>query len=348
MFTIAVITLFFIASAIFSFLDTEKNRTVVIVYVVLSFFLFLISGLKPIGIDNDSDAYVRYFYNASSDGVELSFVFIANTLNALFVGPQALFVIYAALSIPLKSYSIFKQTDFWFLSMVVWLSRYFVLHDMTQIRVAVASSIFLYSIQYLANGEKKKYLFCCCLAAFFHYSAFVLFPLTCMGNKTLNIKWKYFLFILPLMGYMLSSLHINLFSLIPFPYVQEKIAVYEKARDMGFMGMDEINIFNPMYLIRLLLYYILLWKYDVIKNETNNLSILLKVFALSYICYTVFSFIPVVAFRVSELYGIVEILLLPYIINVVTPKWVGKLLVILLFSYIYYLTIFANELLSFA
>ena len=57
--------------------------------------------------------------------------------------------------------------------------------------------------------------------------------------------------------------------------------------------------------------YILLWKYDVIKEKTSIISLLLKIYALSIVSLIVLTPLPVLSFRVSELYGVVEIILIP-------------------------------------
>lgn len=342
---VILLTLFIIACAL-SFFDADKNKATIITYVVMAVIMVAVAGLRPIGIDNDSNNYVGYFYWGGDDTVELSFVIISAIIRKIADEPQILFIVYALLSIPFKAYIITKLTDLWFLALAVWLSRYMILQDMTQIRVAVSTAVFLYSLLFLDNGRKDKYLLCCVVATFFHYSAIVMFPLVFIGNKELSKKWIIALYALPVIGYMFSSLHINFLSLIPIPYLQEKVEIYEMARDEGLMGMDEINIFNSMYLLRLALYYLLLWKYDVVKEHTKYLPVFLKIFAFSYIAYTMLSFIPVFASRISEFYGIVELLLMPLVVYTVKPEWVAKCFLILVFAYITYLDLFKNELLN--
>lgn len=346
MIVVAVLIVLFIIASALSFFDEEKNRTLIVTYIVMTIIMVLTAGLKPINIDNDSNAYVSYFYYANDDTVELSFVMISSILRKIADEPQLLFIVYALLSIPFKAYALTKISDLWFLGLAVWLSRYMILHDMTQIRVAVSSAIFLYSLLFLESGDKRKYLLCCVAATFFHYSAVIMFPLVFCGNKDLTKRWLIALYALPVIGYMFSSLNINFLNLIPIPYVQEKVEIYEAARDDGFMGMDEINLFNPMYLLRLALYYLLLWKYEVVKEHCAKLPILLKIFAFSYVAYTMLSFIPVFAYRISEFYGITELVLMPLVIYTVKPEWLARCFLIAVFAYITYLDIFKNELLS--
>lgn len=346
MVTVAILITLFVAACALSFFESEKNKATIIAYVIIVTIMVLIAGFKPIGIDNDSNNYVGYFYWRGDDSVELSFVMISAILQKIADEPQLLFITYALLSIPFKAYVLTKLTDMWFLALAVWLSRYMILQDMTQIRVAVSTAIFLYSLLFLDQGRKDKYLLCCLAATFFHYSAVVMFPLAFLGNKDLGKKWLIALYVLPIAGYLLSSLHINFLNLIPIPYVQDKVQVYEMARDEGFMGMDEINLFNPMYLLRLALYYLLLWKYDVVKEHSKYLPLLLKIFAFSYVAYTMLSFIPVFAYRISEFYGITELLLMPLVVYTVKPEWVARTFLIAVFAYITYLDVFKNELLN--
>lgn len=349
MLTIVSLFVLFAAACVFSFFEEEKNRMLVMVYVATIVLLVFIAGLRPIGIDGDSNNYLKIYYGYAEDFVEASFIIISQVASYLFDEPQVMFFTYALLSVPLKGFAITRLSDLWFLSLALWLSRYFVLHDMTQIRVSVSVAIFLYSITYLSKGDKVKYLLCCLLAMLFHYSAIVLLPLVFLGNAPLNRWWIGGLAILPIIGFALYSFNINIINLIPIPYIQDKLLIYEMARDKGIMGMDEkINLFNPLYLIKLAAFYLMLFKYNILKDKIKLLPLLIKIWALSFVAYSLLSFIPTLAYRVSELLAVVEIVLLPYMIYIVRPVWTGRVAVLLFCGFQFYYTIYVLELLKFS
>lgn len=78
-----------------------------------------------------------------------------------------------------------------------------------------------------------------------------------------------------------------------------------------------------------------------------NFPLMIKIFALSLMSFTVFSFLPVIAFRTSEMFGIVEILLIPSLAYAVKPLNVGKILVLIFASAMLLLNIFYSELFNF-
>ncbi|QKN28145.1 hypothetical protein HHJ52_23230 [Escherichia coli] len=65
-------------------------------------------------------------------------------------------MVYAAISFTFKIKYIQRNSHYLMLSVLVFYSNIFLLHDMTQIRVAVASIIAFYSLQYIVAGKQKK------------------------------------------------------------------------------------------------------------------------------------------------------------------------------------------------
>ena len=70
----------------------------------------------------------------------------------------------------------------------------------------------------------------------------------------------------------------------------------------------------------------------------------MKVYCLSICALPLFAVMPVVSFRISELYGIVEVVLLPFIVYIVKPKQLGRGIVALIGFVILFITIFYNNL----
>lgn len=343
---VTLLVVLFLSLASVSLFDKDKDKLVISIYVTAVAMMVLLAAFKPIGIDADSLTYLDHYNGSTKVDIEYSCLLICDIARDVFQSPQFIFVIYALLAIPIKAYGTTRMTDLWFVSLLVWLSNYFILHDLTQIRAAVSAGIFIYSLYFLQHGERLKYLLCITIACFFHLSAILLFFLVFLGNKPLSRTWKILLAVVPMLGYLLAFFKIDLIVYVPIPYIQERVEIYEEARDIAQSVMDEINIFNAVYLIRVLMYYLLLWKGDIISQHVKNYPLLIKIFSLSIICYTAFSFLPVLAFRTSELLGVVEILLIPYLAYSVRPLSVGKGLIIGYATGLMLLNLFYNELLE--
>lgn len=309
--------------------------------------LTLMVALRPIGIDNDSTTYVSY-YEAVDGGVvdliEPSFHLISSFAR-VFESPRLIFIVYALLAIPLKGYALTKFSGFWFMSLAIWLNNYFILQECTQIRTAVASSIFLYALFYLEKRKLLVYTLLVCVAMFFHYSAVILLPLVFLRAQRLSCLWRIVLAVAPLLCYAIHMVGIDPVTFIPIPLFQEKMQLYEAFRDLGIE--ESINIFNVLALFRLCCYYFILWKCDVIFPEFKYVYLILKVMCLSICCFALFAFIPALGMRSQELLGVLDILLLPAMIYAVKPEWVVRVILGLACLGIFSMNIFINKYLSF-
>lgn len=317
----------FFAISVFALFDKNKDRYVTNIYIGLIAAFTFIAGFRAYDCDRDIATYLHYYYNSSSISVEYTFLAIVALAKETFNTPRTLFVAYALLSVPLKGYALTRLTNLWFLSFLVWLSHYFMLHDMTQIRVSVSMAIFLFALPYLLRGEKLKYIGCVLLAVTFHVSTLALLPLVLFGNKDLGRIWKVTLYVVPVVCILMLGLKINLLNLLPIPYVQDRISGYQDMRENGLLA-DDLS-FSMLYFLKITIYVFMLIKYEVIKEKTENFSLFLKFYAFSFLCFSLFGFLPVLAWRVREMYAVIEIIIIPYLAYSVKPLNVGKILVIL-------------------
>lgn len=311
------------------FVNEGKDKNIEgLVYFAISLIMVLLVGTRTPGVDADSLAYVGNYYNLGSsltETLEPSFFLIAN-IAKLFGEVQVLFIIYALLAIPLKTYAIFRLSNFRLLSMMVWIAHFFLLQDMTQIRVAVATAIFLYALSDLIEGNKKRYLLLCACAVFFHYSALVLFPIAIFSCKHMGKYWKIFLSLTPVVFYLMYFRGIDLVSLIPLGAFQDKLDAYERLRDKGIAG-DEINIFNMLAMFRLLTYYMLILFYETIYKKCKAIGLYLKIYCVSICCYVGLSFLPALAIRGSEVFAVIDVVAIPCLCYIVKPSWAMKVAV---------------------
>lgn len=82
--------------------------------------------------------------------------------------------------------------------------------------------------------------------------------------------------------------------------------------------------------------------YDLIKEHNKYLPLMIKLMALSLFSFTALSSLPVLAFRISELYGIVEIILFTNIFYTVQPKLLAKIIVITISITLFCISVFYN------
>lgn len=270
--------------------------------------------------------------------MEYSFAWISRFVEIVFGDSIGVFVVYALLGISLKLWAINKLTELDFLSVAIYLSCYFMLHDMIQIRAGVVSGLLLLSIRPAYDRNYKLFFGLVAIACIFHYSAVALFVLWFVSGRSIK-RW----FWLVLLAIVYS---LNFFNIGPSTYLGNldleianvRIASYYQA--LQNVQRVEVNVFNPAQLLRCCLFLFLLWKIRLIHEHNKYAYILIKIFLLGLCCLVFFSAIPVIAYRFSELFLIVEIILYPLICYVFVNKNLGKVIPIIIgmcFLIIYYM-----------
>ena len=328
---VAILFVILALLVILAFFEDERIRNRVWLLVAIGALLTLYVAFRPAGLDKDYNSYLGFFKNPTGIVAYLAeptFKIISGFAR-MCGAPLLIFVIYAFLSVPLKIYSILRLSPYWYLSILVWFTHLFVIQEMTQIRVAVATALFLFSIPYLAEGRKGKFGLCLIFAILFHYSALALLPLVLIGNKPLSKLFRTMLFVLPAVMYTTPLVSMELLKMLPIPFVQQKLQMYEELMiyEGGIWG--EINIFNIMALMRLFAYYLLLWKYDYLSDKYPYMPVFMKIFCYSICLYVGLSFLPPVAMRVEEFVSIIDCIMFPLLATLVKPHWFGRLAVIL-------------------
>lgn len=339
-----VLILFALFALISVFLIFDfKNKIVKNVFtIVIAIILICFAGFRVKDMDNDFYVYRDYWRTHKLFGrVEYSFYIIREFIkNSLNLGFQYLLLTYAVLGVSVKFAAIRKLAPVLWGSLLIYMSHYFLLHEFTQIRIGVATGFLLFSIYFLSEKKYIYYFISAILAILFHQSCVLvlLFPLI---RNTEKNAWLFSLLI-PL-GYVLYFFNTYLNISIPIPGLQNKIEEYEEATRSGFLKDSKINAFNSLFLIRVFIFYILFFYSQKISPFFSKFYVFFKIYALSLFSFLFFSKIPVFAFRVQELLGVVEIILIPVLVYIFSEKYkiLGRLAVcsialVLLLLNIYY------------
>ena len=342
---VLIIFTLFIFILCFSFLESrlESNTRNNLLF-ILACVLALVAGLRPDDIDHDYMTYVEMYEKSFSITTEITFIIITSIVKFLFYNVVALFLIYALFSVFVHVYAIKKLTSLCFLSLLVYLSNYFLLHEMNQIRVGVAAGLFLVALFYLNDGNRRKYLLFALFATLFHYTASVLFFFCFFDGKPMK-RWQYYFYlsIIPL-AYVVYFLNISIITNIPIPYFEEKIQLYQALQAGGGMW-DEINVFNLVLLTKIAMTLFLLWKSSLVYEYNKYVYILLKIEIISISAWIALHEMPVVAMRMNELLGVVEVVLFPMLFYTVKPEWLGRALVCTVAIVLLYISLFYNSVL---
>ena len=314
----------------------------------LCVILILFCGFRTIGVDPDSEAYEEIFKSNGDDPkllVETSFLFLSEIIRSFTDDVHYVFLLYAILGITIKFYALRQLSPFYFLPLVIYFGNYFILHDFIQIRAAVASGMLLLAIKPLSEGNRKRAVVYFLIANVFHYSSIAFYPILFFSNNLSKI-WKYALIAIMPVGAILFLLHYDFFSTIPVPYLQSKLEMYRELVERGVF--KELTLKDVFIWIQYAMILYSLYFYETIYEKCPALPLLLKITAYSMACFFVFSSIAVVAARLHELLGVVELALFPCVFYTIRPQYYGRTAVCAIGTIELVFTLFIWKLLDFS
>lgn len=325
-----LIVVFLIVCA-FVYLEDYLDKDKLYAYISICVVLVLIAALREVGKDDDSLNYQKIFENYDDEfitaTVESSYIFLSRIFYNMGHDIHSIFFVYAMISIPLKFMAIRRLSEQLFLPIVFYLSHFFILHDMIEIRVSAAIGFFLMGLYPLAQGERKKAFLWFCGAMVFHYSTLALFPLLFLSNKPLSNIWKYGLASIVPLGYAMYFAHIDVLTAVPLPFIGDKLELYREMKDLG--AFDEIIVIkNPILLIKIVCFYIILIYNETISIYNKNIPLLTKIMGVSLFCFFFFSALPVLSGRMYELFGAIDVVTICSIVYVIRPVSVSRGIVI--------------------
>lgn len=321
-----------IVVAIFALLEDYIEEYKWYIYAAIGIVLIILPTTKTLGFDHDSLNYQNAFTYYDDPLYELSYEFsylwISKYVNLLTTDVHTVFFIYAMLGVIIKMHAMRLFGTSLFLALMVYISNHYLVMELTQIRAGVAAAFFLLAIYYIIQQKKVLAFTLILCATFFHYSSVILFFILFLNNKELSTYTKYILIGGIPLCYILYFMNFNPLTTIPIPYISSKLEIYTSLTESGITDMDQINVFNLVFLVKILIFIYLTFFYEVINESGKNISLLLKIEALSIYSFILFASIPAIAFRISDLLGIVDILLFPHIYYTIKQTIPAKLIVV--------------------
>lgn len=299
-------------------LISKKSLVFSCVFILLS----LLAGFRPIGLDRDSLNYVGILHLRLSEAnlfdKEPFYWIISEFNHFVFSGHSTtFFLLFALVGVFFKLLAIFKISKSPFFSIILYIFLYFILHEMTQIRVGVASGLFLLSIKEYWNKKYLNYFLITVTACLFHYTAVLGFLLLFLRRDRFD---SFFcaaaLCLSVIVGLFVNAQVLQLFLVFLPDFLSFKLQLYIDLYQDG--SHADINIYNFYYLSLLMIAaFMLVYRKRV--SDPFDLF-LIKIFIVGLSGFYFFSFLPVMAFRVSEFFLVVIIVLLANFSYVFKPR----------------------------
>lgn len=337
-----IFILLIIISTIGYFINYQKQT-----YWCCILMLIIIAAFRPSTCCQDYEGYVTY-YNIIEDipltFLEPTFFAIAWLSKLLFKSYIGIFIIYSILGVGLKGIAIIKLTKYYSLSLILYWGSYFLLHEMTQIRVGVAAGILLISIPYIQKKAPYPFFLIILIGCLFHYSLaiFVVFYFIDPNkiNKNLYIASIFIVFFATVSGLNI----ISILSLIKLGFLSQKIETYQALLEQGVFG--GISLLNPLLFLRIIILIFFISNYEILLSKNKYAVTIVKIYAFSIFSFIALSPLPVLAGRLSQLLGIVEIILIPYLIYFLKPWYITVIIILLFIALIMYKQLYYSNLMS--
>jgi len=307
--------------------------------------LFVISGFRPEDCCLDYTIYLEYYEVLSTLSytfLEPSYFIIADISKILFNSPVAIFVIYSALGVTLKSYAFTNLTKYYAITLILYFGSFFLLHEMTQIRVGVAAAFLLLSIPHIVNKKPLYFFPLIAIGILFHYSLIIFIPFYFFNAQKINPLIYIGMIITAFLAFAIGLNLISVLYIVKLGFISDKIISYKSLLDEGVN--TELNLLNPLLLLRIVILSGLLYKWKLLQSYNVNTVILLKIYSFSILFFILLADLPVLAGRVSQLLGVVEIILVPFIIYICSPKYLAIVVSLLFGLLIMYKQLYYSDL----
>ncbi|MDF2832900.1 EpsG family protein [Chryseobacterium indoltheticum] len=317
--------LVFFITSVFALIGNYKFKNIIIA--VLAICLILFAGTR-LNIDNDYSMYFKYFryiennikdFQNSDVSVEWCVYFFPHFFDLFLTSKveiaRATFLLFAAFGVGIKLYAIGKYADFFFLSIILYVSNLFLMQEMTTIRAGIASAIFLLSIKDIEEKKHKNFIIKILFCFFFHSTSILLVITWLLLQIKINIKYFY---IAILISFASAIFKINFLTLLFLDKIFPRVEVYIKM--MEWMREDKTNIYNFRILFALGIVIILGLFYNKLK-EIKYFDVLFRIHLISICFFFLLSTsAQVFSIRTFELLSVIQILLYPMIVYIFPSK----------------------------
>jgi hypothetical protein len=320
-------------------------------YSIIFVCLVILAGFRGLNVARDYDNYVTFFYmiRAGESIPELSepsYYYIVGLVTSFSDSYLPVFVIYAFLGVFFKMLSFERILGIKssFLAVIIYISNFYILHEMTQIRIGLASGFFLLAIPYIVKRNFFKYVVLILIGTFFHLSILITIPLYFIESKKIKPLFWLGLLVINLLFYIF---HLSLMDLaLLFTPESYKIKIYAYKTFM-LEATNDTNIrFVNRFLLYLILNLFLLYHWKRLAKESPYFIILLKLSFVSLSTAFFFYDFYLFAFRFSELIGVVQICLFAFVAFTFNNKLFGVTVVLLLTIFLLIINILLTGLLQ--
>jgi hypothetical protein len=321
---------------------TIKKSSYLIEKYLLVFFLAIASVLAGIrfGVGRDFFNYMRIFRGIETasdyEHLEFGFRFLVSIFKAVGFSEQWLFFIFAFIAFAFLVKGILSLSKRPLLSVFIYWCVFYIGYVFNGLRQGIAMSIFIFLLKDIEQRNFRKILLFSVLAAAIHFSGIFIIVAYFAYNIKLSRKTYLALTFLMFLVLITNNYWMNtLISTLP-SFLSSKVVRYQTRFETG------LTLFNVLQRIALL--SIFLTYYNDIVKKFKEFKGFFSIYYCGFIFYSIFSFQAMFATRINMFFRILEIVLIPYLIELKINRH-QKLIIlisIIIWSTLIYLSEFNN------
>lgn len=309
-------------AAIWDLIKPKRENLTVILQIYIVIILTILAGLR-FEVGFDYYGYQQLFYktpeiinllgsNLSELGIhgEYGYILLNSIIKSLGLNVTVVFLTVSFFTVILTFISYRRISKYYFVAIYFYVARFYFLLNMGQIRQALAMSILMYSIKYLAERNLIKYIFVVLLAGSFHSVSYLMIPIYFISK--INIKDKHFKYFI-LAAMVIGStgwfgIVVNNFG----SYLPESIVNYYYWNQYSY----SLGLLDPVLLFRIGLLFILIKNRVTINNNTNYSKELVYLYFYGIIAFILLNEAALIATRIAVVFSIFEGILVASLIDV--------------------------------
>jgi len=295
---------------------------------ILFVILLLFAGLAA--SRGDAVQYKDAYEDGFGPTFEPAINIIGNLCKLLHLGIYTMFLIFAVIAIALK-FSFFKEASnkLFFVTLVSYVSAFYVSCEMGAIRFGAAIGFVLFSIRYIEDKKAKKFVGIILLGSLFHATTLLMLPVYYLRWKKSLTKA---LLVALVVSFLVSLIDIeSLIDTIFENYFPQAIILVKYST-----YFHEPAYFTPALLKRVLFFFTISYFFNVLKEKQKWFATMYIMYFLSIIAFLMFKANHTAASRFSFMFSSVEPVLFASLL-LLTENKIAKLsiaLFIFLYAYI--------------
>lgn len=246
---------------------------------------------------------------------EPGYYFITVILKTINQNPYFYFLTIATISLSLLFKSLWMYSVYPLMSLLVYMSRYFILREFNQIRAAVAIAFIVYAIKYMDQRNATKFILFWTISMFFHTSAIIILPFMLFNSIGYTKKNIYSILLLVFFVSAISSEYIKLF----IDYISGYFGVLSAYTGDG-VYVDGYGILNPMIYFQVAILILFIEFENRLKDKQPYYYTIRNGYLYSTLLLMLFSSTLVIGSRLSTIMATLDIFIIPAIISVFNKR----------------------------